>query len=565
MNYIKIAVVFFLVLLATHAEGRKLSCLSQSIRKKYCNTDYIVVGVGTAGATVCKLLTDDLETSVLALHSGENLTQDPLIKFSAFAPLVVASALAGSSFFQTGQSTPQPNADDRTLLWAMGLPEGGASSINAMAYARGTNSVFAQWEALAGPNWSVTRMLDIYKQLEDYKGQTPNPEFRGFNGPLEIRQVVSPTGLSLKFTQAIINAAIPAGVPTFPNSNVVDYNDPLTPVGASSQLQYTQTGPIGTFRESSATTFLNESVITPDGFGVNGRKLQVLFEATGLKILWSGNKAIGVEYMQDGEIMQSFVTKGVIVTAGLNSSSFLMHSGVGPRSLLESLGIPVVADKPLVGQGLVDQFFVPLLFSTNPNDTPFPPTDPNGAFAQIAWLLDPIGNPIERAFHFATANPFPGIALTLFTLCKTKSTGSVTINSADPLAPIVLNSNVFDNPDDLALFQRGLQDWIANIVTQLQLIDPKYQLVFPDPAILTDPILITEFIKAFVSSNQCFQSQCRIAQSAANGVADPQGQVFGTQGVYVADASAAPFNVDGTPMAPAYLIATNVAQLLLNQ
>jgi len=565
MNYSKITLFLLLVLLAFQSEARKVSCLTSGLRKKYCNTDYIVVGVGTAGGAVSNMLSADNTTSVLALHSGENLTQDPLIKFSAFAPLVVASALVGSSFFETGDSVPQPNANNRELLWAMGLPEGGASSINAMAYVRGTNNTFVQWGALAGPNWSTSRMLSIYKQLENYQGQTPNPEFRGFSGPLEVRQVAPPTPLSIKFTQAIINAAGPSGVPTFPSTNVVDYNDPLTPIGASEQLQYTQTGPIGVFRESSVNAFLNGSVVTPDGNGVNGRKLKILLEATALRVIWSGNTAIGVEYIQDGEVQQAYASKGVVVTAGLNSAPFLLRSGVGPSSLLQSLGIPVIADNPLVGQGLVDQYFVPLLWSTDLADTPFPLVDPNSVFSQIAWLPDPTGLPNVRAFHFATINPIPGIALTLFSICLTKSTGSVTINSADPLVPFVLDNGLFNNPDDLALYQRGLQIWVANIVTQLQLIDPNYQLVFPNPSILSDPTLTIQFIKSFIVSNQNYQSQCRIAQSMANGVADPTGRVFGTNGLYVADASAAPSLLDATCMAPAYLIGTNVAQLLLGQ
>lgn len=32
-----------------------------------------------------------------------------------------------------------------------------------------------------------------------------------------------------------------------------------------------------------------------------------------------------------------------------------MHSGVGPKALLDSLNIPVVFDNPNVGQGLADQ------------------------------------------------------------------------------------------------------------------------------------------------------------------------------------------------------------------
>lgn len=107
-----------------------LSCLTSNVllahcKRSYNRADYVIVGVGTAGAVLAKKLTDNKKTSVIAIHNGKNLTEDPDIKFSKNAFTTVLSAVAGSSFYETGLTIPQPNADDRELLWAIGLPEGG--------------------------------------------------------------------------------------------------------------------------------------------------------------------------------------------------------------------------------------------------------------------------------------------------------------------------------------------------------------------------------------------------------------------------------------------------------
>ena len=88
-------------------------------------------------------------------------------------------------------------------------------------------------------------------------------------------------------------------------------------------LKYTQSGNEGQFRLSSANAFLNDSVVTPSGKGVNGRKLTVKLKSTALRTIWKGNKAIGIEYFHDGKIKKAYAKKGVIVCAGLFSSAFL--------------------------------------------------------------------------------------------------------------------------------------------------------------------------------------------------------------------------------------------------
>lgn len=553
MNFLKRAIFFSLI----------LSCPSSLFlhADKAPHVDYVIVGVGTSGAVLAKKLTDDKKTSVIAIHSGKNLTQDPEIKFTRNAIFTVLSVLLGAidpvltPLYYTGLTIPQPEDNNNEMLWAVAKPEGGASSINAGAYVRGTGQVYAQWEAIAGPLWSINRILNVFKELEHYHGETTDPHARGYHGPVSVRQNPHPTQVSLKFSQAIVNAT---GFPF-----VLDYNDPNTPIGASPKLQATQSGPNGALRVSSATAFLNKDVMSPKGYGIHGRKLLIHFESTALRTIWEGNKAIGVEYLQDGKIKQVFAKKGVIVCAGLFSSPFLLHSGIGPASLLQSLNIPVIFDNPNVGQALADQPGVPVVFTSNPSDTPLGAK--NGIFDSISFLPAPGGDSTIREVRFSVINSIPGISLALVDLIQPKSRGSITISSADPLVPPVINFGMFDDPDDLALYLQAFQIYVNNINTAVQAIDPLYQLIIPDPAILSDPTALTDYIKTAVNSNQSFQSHCRMAPFDQGGVVDSTGHVYGVQNLIVADDSIVPVAMDGATMASAYLIAENIARILIGE
>ena len=558
----------------------------ESYEQDVNSADYVVVGVGTAGGLMAKVLSDDKMTSVIALHNGQNLTDDPIIKYSKNAKFTVLAALLGSPnpfsnipnippelatqlaalfgpknvsgvpfLYETGDSTPQTDADFRLIPWQLALPEGGASSINAGAWCRGTNAVYSQWEAVAGPEWSVNRILKIYKKLENYHGLTPDSSQRGYHGPISVLQTKHPSKLSKKFTQAIIKGV---NVPY-----VLDYNDTFTPIGASTRVQATQSGHKGKYRVSSATAFLNRRVMTPSGHGINGRKLEVLFNSTALRVLWEGNKAIGVEFLQDGQTKQVLATKGVVVCAGLFSSSLLLHSGIGPASLLNSLGIPVIFDNANVGQNLADQQILPLVFLSNPNDSP--PINSKDVFASIAWLPSPLGDPSLRAFRFATSSQIPGISLALFDLVQPQSRGSITINSPNPLDPPVIDMGILSNPNDIEAYQAALSTYLKAINIQLHEIDPLYELIYPDPAILNDALLTISFVQQNIISSQCFQSHCLMAPLNQGGVVDSTGHVYGVQNLIVADNSVVPIPMDGTTMATGYLMAVNIARLLLGR
>lgn len=544
--------------------------------------DYIIVGVGTAGGVLAGKLSADKKTSVIALHSGKNFTDSFILKYAQNMPFSVGQSFLGfppsfnpaaydlpediqleftnliqlinasvQKLYETGETVPQVDADDRVLSWVIAQPVGGASSLNAGAWVRGTNQLFSAWQAIAGPQWSVENVIQTYRHLEDYDGKTTNKNARGYKGHLKITQDPPASILSKKFTEATILAT--------GTSFVLDYNDPNIPIGVSSQIQSAHRGENGFFRVSSVNAFLDEHVMRSNGKGVNGRKLRVHFDSTALRVIWSGNTAIGVEYLQNGVNKTVYARKGVIVCAGLGSSPFLLHSGVGPSGLLNSLGIPVIFDNPNVGQGLADQTPVPIIFATNPNDSNAGTTT---VFATLANLPSPAGDPTSRQIRFAVVDMIPGITPVIVDLLQPQSRGSITISSADPLVQPVIDFGLLSNPADLNLLTSAFQIYVKNLSQELQAIDPQYQLLLPPPDILDDTALVQAYIQTIAGTDFHYQSHCRMAPLNQGGVVDSNGRVYGVNNLIVADNSIVPQPMDGSPMASAYLIAANIARLL---
>jgi choline dehydrogenase-like flavoprotein len=84
---------------------------------------------------------------------------------------------------------------------------------------------------------------------------------------------------------------------------------------------------------------------------------QVLAEHQVAKILFKGTRATGVQYLgsSGGNSSTVFASKEVILAAGaIHTPQILQLSGVGPKKVLKSLGIPVVVNLPGVGTNFQD-------------------------------------------------------------------------------------------------------------------------------------------------------------------------------------------------------------------
>ncbi|GGE07672.1 oxidoreductase [Marinithermofilum abyssi] len=518
-------------------------------------SDYIVIGTGPAGAVMAKTLTDDKKTSVLVLEAGENNDRDQPIRDSTFA-LELEERFFPQYFWQ-GEGVPQEEVDERSFEWTTGRLSGGGSSINGEQYVRPTPTVFREWERLLGTLWSPRQAIINFKKLEKYNGKTNNPEVRGLNGRIDIRQApVNPTAMAKKLVLAIEQ------VTGF--KEILDYNDPKTPLGPFTRWQLFQK-PNGR-RESSSTAFLSSDIMTPDGRGVNGRRLKVFFKSTALRVLFNHRRAESVEFLKEGKCIRAYARKKVIVSAGINSAQLLMLSGIGPAKLLREAGISVVFDNPNVGKHLRNHTLNSAVFTVNPNDNPIPRDDPNALFTGGAFLPDPTpgADQNRRGVQLIGIGSDDSLTIGIIFL-RPKSRGSIKIQSNDPLKIVLADEGFLEDTADLEAVKNIYKIYIRNIAAKLTAIDPTYQLLSPTLDIINDDAELEKFIKEDFGHNHHQQGSLRMAPLTKGGVVDQRGRVHGVEDLIVADDSIVPFTADGNTSAPAYLIGFTIAQQLLKQ
>ena len=110
----------------------------------------------------------------------------------------------------------------------------------------------------------------------------------------------------------------------------------------------------GGVRWSSAKAFLRPLRNDPN--------LVIRTDAQVTRVLFDGQRAVGVEYVRGGPNGRREVVRGrreVILAAGaLNSPRLLQLSGVGPREVIEAAGVPLVHELPGVGRNMRDHYRV---------------------------------------------------------------------------------------------------------------------------------------------------------------------------------------------------------------
>ncbi len=529
-----------------------LQSTDHKIAKSF-HADYVVVGMGTAGAGIAKLLSDNQKNSVIGLDAGRNQDSDAPIRNSFMANDLEPSYYA--TYFYQQEQKPEP-FNGMQYHYTTGYLWGGGSSINGEQYVQGTNQNFQQWQDLLGSAWSVQRIRRAYKALEKYNGNTTNPSARGTSGPVDIRQAPkSPSVMAQKFVTAV---SVATGFP-----EILDYNDPNTPLGPFTRWQLYQ-DPNGT-RENSSRAYLEGIGRTK---GKDKRKLQILSKATVLRILFNKHKkAIGVLIEREGTFYKVMAKKKIILSAGVFSPKVLLLSGIGPKKLLRSQGIEPLVDSPNVGKALANHVLITALFTANLQDAGVPADDPNALYAGGAFLPDPTlgSDQNTRTVQLIGMSPAQGTFAVTALLLTPKSRGQVEIQSSDALKPVLACDNILSNAEDLNAFKNIFRVYITNIATQLAAIDPSYQLVSPTLDIINDDAKLTDFIMANANIPHHWTGSCRMAPRDQGGVVDQYGHVYGVKNLIVADTSIIPFPNDGNTSAPSFMLARVIAKQILRE
>lgn len=557
----------------------------KSSRKDKCKKDkydYIIVGLGTAGAVLTRYLSDD--SSVIALESGLNLAKDPLVTSGEFTSAV--QTWTDPKYSITPECTyGEINAGIIPSPSSIGRMWGGSSAHNGLIAIRGSTDLWDSYAtASQNPQWAYSNILPVMKFLEQYtpKGSVANYQQRGRNGPWYVTQdapveVINSSDFAQKYS-TIIQAPL-----------VNDYNDP-TNGGANPAPNYLNVGisinqssvipanpPIRSF---SVNAFLPESIVDYNtGLGLNGRKLRILSSATVSRVIFKGTKAVGVEYIINGDrdkIKQVYARKKVILCAGaIYDVAILQRSGVGDSTLLQSLGIPVVINNPNVGARLQNHFGPVALVRTPPDASPpfiigesfFGITDPNvreiQVFYQRGTLLFPTPE-LARTLG-VTPGPFDNVVSLPFQLVKNDSRGNVEIVSTDPLTNPRINFQFYVGSDDPTV--PGTDAYKAvQCLRKIQAFNsiPGYSVIYPTPADYagTDKQLYDNIVLNTVLVQDHASCTCSMGTSTQDGVVDGNGNVFGAKNLVVVDTSISSRINTGNTQYPPYVFALRIAKNL---
>ncbi|KAJ7049706.1 alcohol oxidase [Mycena amicta] len=562
------------------------------VKKLKTKFDFIVVGGGTAGNVVANRLSENPKHSVLVLEAGGSNAGVLAIE----APLLCVIATPDTAQDWNYTTTPQVGLNNRSIVYPRGHVLGGSSSVNYMAYTRGSKEDFDRFARVADDErWSWDALIPYMRKNEvftppfDHHNTTGqfNPAVHGFSGINSVTLSGFPTEIDSKVFQTTKEDS------EFPFN--LDMNSGF-PLGVG----WTQMTALNGARSSSATSYLAPKFVARPN-------LQVLLHVRVTRILPTATNDFRTVEFQDAQGKNFWLTANneVILSAGsVNTPNILLHSGIGNSSTLAALGIKPLHNLPSVGQNLTDHPLLPMAWTVNTTNGTFDPIFQSPAAAaaaiqqwnttrtgrlvdtiagQLGWLRvpnnssiferfpDPSAGPNTAHYELLFSNGFAGIAPTLdnfigitSAVVSPSSRGSITINSTDPLAPPLINPNLLGSEVDLFIMRYALKSafrFAASPALAGYITGPPSGL----PANVdneSDDVLNT-FIRA--GSGTVFHPVGTAAVShvgAKYGVVDPDLKVKGLKGLRIVDLSVIPFIPAAHTQAAAYIIGERGADMI---
>ena len=305
------------------------------------------------------------------------------------------------------------------------------------------------------------------------------------------------------------------------------------------------------------------------------------------KLHFDGLRCAGLEYIHAGERKTAAANKEVVLCGGaLNSPQLLLLSGIGAAQDLSELDIPLVMDLPGVGQSLMDHMQVPVAFHCKEPVSLVTKEDPvqvalykerkmglltsnlgeSGGFVRLkAKSRSP-----ELQYHFGPdwfirhgfESPKGHGFTVLAGLVATKSSGQLKLQSADPLAPPLIDFGCLSHDDDVRILLHGVK--LGRRLAATDAFD-RYcgEEFLPGKDVVSDQALI-HYIREFATTIYHPACSCRMGNDSMSVVNDRL-QVHGVTSLRVADASIMPFIVNANTNAPCMMIGEKAADLILKQ
>ena len=530
--------------------------------------DFVIVGGGSAGSALANRLSADPGNRVLVLEAGRSdYPWDVFIHMPAALTFPI-----GSRFYDWKyESEPEPQMGGRRVYHARGKVLGGSSSINGMIFQRGNPMDYERWGADPGmATWDYAHCLPYFRRMENCLAAEQDDQFRGHTGPLVLERGPAVNPLFTAFLDAVQEAGYPL------TDDVNGYRQE----GFAAFDRNVHRGR----RLSAARAYLHPVMNRPN--------LEVRTRALVTRVLFEGNRAVGVEYRRGRGAPQQVRAGEVILCGGaINSPQLLQLSGVGNADELRPLGVDVVHHLPGVGENLQDHLEVYVQYGCKQPVSMQPYLKWRyRPWIGFQWLFLRKGPGATNHFEaggFARSNEdvdYPNLMFHFLPIAVrydgsapagghgyqghigpmySDARGSVKIRSRDPRDKPALRFNYLSTDQDR-------REWVEAIRTARDILGQSaldaYNAgeISPGPGVSTDEEIL-DWVRREGETALHPSCTCKMGTDEMS-VVDPESmRVHGLDGLRVVDASVMPYITNGNIYAPVMMLAEKAADLILGR
>lgn len=523
-------------------------------------TDYLVIGAGSAGCVMAGRLSESGHDKVTVLEAGKRDT-NPWIH----VPIGYGKTMTNPKVNWMFASEPQEATANRPIGWPRGKVLGGCSSINGLLYIRGQSADYDQWRQMGNSGWGYSDVLPYFRKAEDQEnGESTH---HGSGGPLRVSNLIERNPLC----EAFIESAQSAGY-----KRNYDFNGE-----GQEGVGYYQLTTRNARRCSAAVAYLHPAR--------KRSNLRVETEAQVERLIVEGKRVKGAIFVRGGKRTRVLARREVILSAGaVQSPHLLMLSGIGPSEHLQEMGVEVKHDLAGVGQNLQDHYGTVLNYrsrlDTTINDIMLSPlrqvkaglqyiltrkgpltisaaqvgaflkSDPSLSHPDIQFLFQTFSHgDFEEGLH-----KFSGFANFVCPL-RPESRGEVRLRSNNPMdAPLGL-PHYFTAEADQRLLVAALK-MARKVASQPGIAQHIIEEFDPGPDFNSDEELLQYGRETGVSIAHMIGT-CKMGTDPM-AVVDPSLKAHGLEGLRVVDASVMPTLISGNTNAPTIMIAEKAADMI---
>jgi choline dehydrogenase len=522
--------------------------------------DYIIIGGGSAGATIAGRLSEMSDASVLLFEQGPR-DISPYIHM----PVTYYKTAKGKLLSRFQVKPPEHARPAGFPEMVQGRVIGGGSSVNGMVYMRGCPEDYDNWERHGCKGWSYREVLPFFKKAES--NERFAGDLHGTSGPLAVSDQRYTHPLTKKWLQACQELGIPVNG---------DFNS-----GVQAGCGLYQVTMKNGLRCSAATAYLKPAR--------SRQNLKVLTGKQVIRLLLENNRAVGVEYLDGGMTKTARADREVIVSAGaIGSPHLLLRSGIGPADHLREVGAAVHHDLPGVGKNLHDHVDVFLIYDlTGPHsydkykklhwqaaagvqyalfrNGPITSNICEGGLIWWGHKSDPLpdlqyhflpGAGVEEGSEGAPSGN--GCTVNVYQM-RPRSRGSLTLRSSDPLSPPIVDPRYMTDPYDVECLGEGVR--IGQEIMEQSALSKEVRAIYRPRIALRTKAEREAFVR---ETGQGALHPCGACKMGSDSLAvvDPHFRVHGIDGLRVVDTSVIPSIPSGNLNAPAIMMGERAADFI---